>query len=116
MAYGSLINAISGSNPELLPEVGMGATQLFWTDRVASTVIEVSASGKSVTVQRDKAIRTDDHGMSDAQSYRYEPNPEGGTAVYTKRKNGQWIRKGDPLQGGQRLGLGYRNEYRDYSF
>ena len=116
MAYGSLINAYSGTKAGLVPEVGMGATQLFWTDRVASTVIEVSASGKSVTVQRDKAIRTDDFGMSDAQSYRYEPNPEGGTAVYTLRKNGQWIRKGDPLRGGQRLGLGYRSHYYDYSF
>lgn len=116
MAYGSLINAYSGTKAGLEPEVGMGATELFWTDRVAGTVIEVSANGKSVTVQRDKAIRTDDHGMSDAQSYRYEPNPEGRTAVYTKRKNGQWIRKGDPLRGGQRLGLGYRRHYHDYSF
>ena len=116
MAYGSLINAISGSNPDLIPEVGMGATILYWTDRRAATVIEVSKSGKQITVQYDKATRTDDHGMSDAQSYSYERNPNGATRVFTKRKNGQWIAKGDPLRGGQRLGLGYRKEYYDFSF
>lgn len=116
MAYGSLINAISGSNPDLIPEVGMGATILYWTDRRAATVIAVSASGREITVQYDTAIRTDDNGMSDSQSYRYEPNPAGATRVFTKRKNGQWIAKGEPLKGGQRLGLGYRREYYDFSF
>jgi hypothetical protein len=115
MAYGSLINAISGSNPELVPEVGMGATVLYWTDRRAATVIEVSASGRQITVQYDKATRTDNHGMSDAQSYEYEADPNGATRVFTKRKNGQWIAKGDSLRG-QRLGLGYRRHYYDYSF
>lgn len=116
MAYGSLINMISGSDPQLAPEVGMGATILMWSDRKAATVIAVSKSGKSLTVQYDKAIRTDSYGMSDAQSYRYERNPEGATAEYTKRKNGQWVRKGDPVKGGQRLGLGYRDHHYDYSF
>jgi hypothetical protein len=116
MAYGSLINAYSGTKVGLVPEVGMGATELFWTDRHAATVIEVSASGKSIKVQSDKAIRTDNQGMSDAQSYRYEPNPNGAISVYTLRKNGQWVLKGDPLRGGQRLGLGYRRHYHDYSF
>jgi hypothetical protein len=113
MAYGSLINAISGSNPELLPEVGQGATVLYWTDRRAATVIEVSPNGKTITVQFDRATSDGPFG---SQDWEYEADPNGATRVFTKRKNGQWVLKGDPLKGGQRLGLGYRNHYYDYSF
>jgi hypothetical protein len=111
--YGSLINMISGSNPELKPEVGMGATILMWTDRRAATVIEVSKSGKKVTVQFDKATS---QGSFGSQDWKLEPDPNGSTREYTKRKNGQWVAAGDSMRGGQRLGLGYRDHYFDYSF
>lgn len=116
MAYGSLINSISGTDPNYVPKVGDGATMLFWTDRKAGTVISVSKSGKRIEVQQDKAIRTDSYGMSDSQSYRYEADPNGTVRAFTKRKNGQFIREGDSMRGGQRVAIGYRNEYFDYSF
>jgi hypothetical protein len=96
----------------------------------------VSKSGKSLVFQRDKAIRqlrgkdasvaiaeaevdgTSNtlHVMSDSQSYRYEPNPEASKRVYTLRKNGRWVAEFDNMRNGTCLGIGFREEYYDYSF
>lgn len=114
---GSLINLVSGDARYPQPEVGMGATILMWTDRHAATVTKVSASRKQVTVQEDKATRTDNLGMTDSgQEYTFEPNPDAPERVYTLRKNGAWVRQGEPLRGGQRLAIGHRDHYYDFSF
>lgn len=94
----------------------MGATVLYWTDRRAATIVWVSPSGKSLKIRGDKAIRTDSYGMSDAQSYRYEPQPDAPEVEYTLRKDGRWIRKGQPMRGSASLLIGVRDEYYDYSF
>lgn len=94
------------------PEVGDGVTMCFYTDRHACTVI--SRTAKTVTVQRDKARRVDENGMSDAQQYEYERDPHGATYVFSLRKNGTWRQRGDSERG-SRLVLG-RREYYDYSF
>lgn len=109
MQHGSLINQLSGTDPALVPTVGMGATHLMYSDRAAYTVIAVSASGKTVTVQRDKATRTDMNGMSECQTYTFEPDPQGSTYVLRLTKRG-WAHKGS------RFALGYRSEYHDFSF
>lgn len=102
---------MEGSN--LKPEIGMGCTLLYFTDRYAATIINVSKSGKAVTVQEDKAIRTDKNGMSDSQSYRYERNPKGRTYSFSLRKDGTWkMRKSNHPT----LHIGSRNHYHDYSF
>lgn len=42
MQYGSLNNLmLTGTKGQPTPEVGMGATQLGWTDRHAYTIVEV---------------------------------------------------------------------------
>lgn len=111
---GSLHNMlISGSRMDV-PQVGMGATILYWTDRHACTITEVSKSGKFVRVVEDKAIRTDSNGMSDCQSYRYEPG-EGSPRTFTLRKNGAWVEQGSSMRG-TRLAIGARRHYYDYSF
>lgn len=101
------------------PVAGMGATELFYSDRKAATVavVENDSKGfaKRIGIVRDNAIRTDSYGMSDCQSYRYEPG-DGGTIFYTKRKTGQWIREGDPMRGGRVLKIGVRDHHHDYSF
>lgn len=93
-------------------KVGRGVTIVHWSDRWACTVIEATA--KTVTVQRDKAIRTDDHGMSDSQSYRYEPDPDGSVRKFSLRKTGKFVQVGDSING-TRLVRG-RSEHYDYSF
>ena len=115
MTTGSFINNLMQDSQQPVPAVGMGATQLSWTDRKAATIIEVSKSGKKVMVQQDKATRKDTNGMSDSQSYVYRRNPNGYTEEYSLRKNGRWVRVGDDLNGSSLL-IGYREEYYDYSF
>jgi hypothetical protein len=107
---GSLVNHLSSSaGRDLVPVVGMGATQLMYTDRIAYTVIWVSKSGKTIKVQEDHAERTDKNGMSECQTYEHKPNLKG--EVYTVRltKRG-WSSKS------RRFALGYRSTYHDYSF
>lgn len=113
---GSLMNLLmSGPKGQPVPEVGMGATILGWTDRHACTIVEVSASKRSVKIQRDIATRTDDNGMSDSQSYSYEPDTEARVQEFTLRKNGAYVEKGASIRE-SRLRLGERDEYYDFSF
>lgn len=102
------------------PEVGMGMTEYLYSDQHAYTVVEL-VSDSTIRVQRDKATRTDSNGMSDCQSYKYEPNSEGGIATLTLRRTkrhpeGVWARKGESVKKGGRWTLNRREEYHDYSF
>jgi hypothetical protein len=115
MYTNSMTNLIMGGGRQPQPTVGMGATILHWTDRTACTIVHVSANGRFIKVQADKATRTDGHGMSDAQSYSYERDPSGALSDFSLRKNGKWIRVGDSMKG-QRLSIGERCQYYDYSF
>lgn len=104
------------------PEVGMGATVLCWSDRQAATVISVEKN--IVTVQHDTATRTDSNGMSEDQSYSYEPNPNGRvqyfriskdgkfTEVSKNAETGRWNKQGSSAG----LILGLRQKYYDFSF
>lgn len=104
---GSLINHVMAKE-SLKPEIGMGATILCWTDRHAATIIKITP--KSVTVQRDKATRTDKNGMSENQDYTYERNENGAIEIFRLTKRG-WRNKS-----GEGLRIGTRREYYDYSF
>lgn len=117
---GSLFNELYGNMAGLDPVVGMGATRLQWTDRTAGTIIAVlpAKHGQLATVvfQEDKATRIDANGMSDSQAYSYAPWEEGPVTKYTLRKDGSWVRLGDRLKNGERLLVGARKHYHDFSF
>lgn len=113
---GSLINTLMENAHEVTPEVGMGATILLWSDRHAATIVGIERKGKKLLVQRDKAIRTDKLGMSDAQAYTYERDEDADTEAFTLRKNGKWVREGTGMKSGTKLAIGYRSEYYDFSF
>jgi hypothetical protein len=104
---GSLMNHVM-SRSEAVPEVGMGATILCWTDRTAGTIIKVTPT--QVHVQRDIATRIDHNGMSESQEYRYESDPNGIVEVFRMTKKGyrNLSRNG--------LLIGSRQAYYDYSF
>lgn len=118
---GSLINHIYSrhANPE--PAVGMGATICMWSDRHAVTIVEV-AKGYIVT-QTDNVKRIDNNGMSESQSYEYTPNPEGSLQYWKLDKKGKY-RVAYKNENGRlvfashssHLGIGYREEYYDFSF
>lgn len=116
MRTGSLVNLVTTDGKQADPKVGDGATICGWTDRHAATIVEVSKSGKAVAVQYDHAKRTDANGMSESQTYEYSANPEGRKEVYTLRKNGAWVKQGEPLKDGGRISIGARNSYYDFSF
>lgn len=115
--HGSLQNLLMGrtaSQTEVIPTVGMGATEVCWSDRHAFTVVEVM-SPKRIKVRADKATRTDSNGMSDAQQYEFTPDPQGRERILTLRPNGKWVPVGESQKAPGFL-LGVRSEYHDYSF
>lgn len=105
------INQFYPTGKEVVPEVGMGCTEILWSDRHAFTVIEVTKSRDGVIrrckVQADKAIRTDNNGMSDCQSYRFERDPNGGILELKLTKKG-WNHKGT------KFSMGTRDEHYDF--
>lgn len=103
-------------NKQPSPEVGMGATIAYWCDRHAATIIAVSASKREITIQRDKATRTDHNGLSESQEYSFERDPEGPTYVATLRPNGRYVLKGEPMKNGTRVSVGHRSEFYNPSY
>lgn len=101
---------LSGTKGQPVPEVGMGATILMWTDRKACTIVKVTPT--QIHVQEDKAIRTDNNGMSECQSYRYESDTTAPVRIFRLTKSGAYRdgRKGPQLR------IGERSAYHDYSF
>ncbi|VVB50620.1 Uncharacterised protein [uncultured archaeon] len=93
------------------PEVGMGATKLYFTDRAAYTIVRVSPSGKTFWMKRDKATRTDTNGMSESQTYSYESLPDIMPEEAVRLcQDGQW------RSVGMKVLVSARREYHDYSF
>lgn len=120
--FGNLMNRIAETVKPLVPEVGMGATILMYSDRHAATVIEIldvrmiSKQPTKIIVQQDRAIRTDSNGQSEAQEYRFEPDANGRKYTFTLRKNGTYVEAGASMRNGTIVRLGERDSYHDYSF
>jgi hypothetical protein len=113
------MNHLMSRSSEPEPVVGMGCTELMWTDRHAGTIVEVSANGRELVMQQDiatRVLREGEHVMSDGQTYSYAPNPNATRVRYTKRSNGAWVEAGKKIKEGRRLLVGNRQEYFDYSF
>jgi len=98
-----------------VPKVGDGATQGVGSDRYPFTIVEV-CSERKIVVQPDNAVRTDNNGFSESQTYEYSPMPDAAKIVVTRRKDGCWRRKGEPLTSRQTFALGHREKYQDPSF
>ena len=111
---GSLVNHLYARNGcAIVPNVGDGATICLWTDRHACTI--VSVNGKRIGVKRDRASRIDSNGLSDAQDYSYHRDHNAPVQWFSWReKRREWIEVG--TSNGNRLSLGKRKEYHDFSF
>lgn len=110
MEFGSLNNMLMANSKPAAPKVGDGATILGWTDRHPATVVWVSPSGKTLHIQEDDAVRTDKNGMSECQSYLFTPNPKAPVQVVRLTPKGWKIVKGN------RVLVGQRGKYHDFSF
>lgn len=107
---GSMMNAIGMNTASKAPEIGDGVTILHWTDRTAATVVWVSKTGKTVHIQEDNAKRTDSNGMSECQTYEFTRNTD---AVVM---HARLTPKGWKIVKGNRILIGRRDAYYDYSF
>ena len=114
--FGSLQNRINENSRMPAPKVGDAATITLWSDRHAATITRVNKSGRLIWVQHDKVRRTDRNGQSESQSYEYERDPNGRIDIFTLRKNGRWVQRGEGLHNGTGLLIGHREEYRDPCF
>jgi hypothetical protein len=124
MPYGSFHNLLAGNSKSLTEiEIGMGATQIGWSDRYAYTVvgIETYKTGKkagqvkAVIATRDIAKRKDSNGYySESQDYDFTTNPNAKQERYTLRKDGRYMREGATNSGV--LLVGARMEYYDPHF
>jgi hypothetical protein len=94
------------------PSVGDAATIAYHSDCDPATVIHVLSNGRRIVLQKDKATRIDNNGMSECQIYEYEPDPDGTILVASLRKDGNY-----KLIGGKtRVHVGSRRKFHDYSF
>jgi len=110
--HGSLQNAIADQTRSLKPTVGIGVTEIMFSDRHPYTLIEV-ISPKRIKVQADTATRADDNGYSESQEYNYAPNPNGEIITLFLNKWGRWKQAGQ-AQGSTFL-IGVREEYYDFT-
>lgn len=97
----------------LMPEVGMGATEILWSDRRAKTVVEVINFNKIVV--RENEVECLDYY---AGNYKIlDELSKMPSEIFTRRKSGRWVEMGQPDKyGSVYLILGYRAHYIDPSF
>jgi hypothetical protein len=88
--------------------IGLGVTILGWTDRHPGTIVKVTP--RTITVQRDIAVRLDKNGMSANQEYAFQQDPKAVTEVFRLTKKGWRNTSGNGLL------IGIRGAYYDYSF
>jgi hypothetical protein len=101
-------------------------TFLSWTDRSAGTIVRVHTKDGEATMfdcREDKAIRTDSNGMSECQSYRFEPDHAAPVKRYKRDRKGRWrhVMLNQNMvwafvEPKQCVRLGERDYYHDFSF
>lgn len=88
----------------------IGGTLCYHSDRHPITLTGFSASGKVLYFRHDDAVREDNNGMSDEQTYIITQDPEAPICKAYRRKDGNYY------HGGTRIAIGYRRRYYDFSF
>ena len=91
---GGFFNQLMSHNASV-PVVGEGATELMYSDRHAYEVLEVNEKEKTCVIQRYAPERTDNLGMSDSQSYKYEKLTGSPMKLYWKY--GAWRTKSEMI-------------------
>ncbi len=86
--FGSISNMMKARTPNIIPVVGMGVTELLWSDRNPYEVIEVK-DATHIIIRALSAERIDHNGMSEIQEYRFSSNLNGIKKPLVFR-NGRW--------------------------
>jgi hypothetical protein len=111
--YANMVNGMP------TPAVGLGATELWWSDRHACTItaVYVAKSGKrkgqitSFKMTHDREIWDLSGGEGSEKVRSYETVIGAGEVVVKLRKDGRW-----KSMGGQYVSVGFRDSYRDPHF
>lgn len=115
MRYSNVVNTIIDAHKNAEPIIGMGVTEMCYSDRHAYTIISI-ISHREIIIQHDKAERLDPKGMADCQHYEYSRDKTGEMVTITKRNDNKWYTKGKPMRYSNRFIIGIRDKYHDFSF
>ena len=100
--------------PQTVPRVGEGVTYSIGTDRYPATIIAVSKSGKTITIQDDKSNVISGSTQDGSAEWRFEENPDGRVQRATLRADGRYRLSG--WKRGGNVSLGGRSCYVDPHF
>ena len=112
--YGSLQNRLD-ERVNKKPEVGMGVTEYYFSDRKPWEIIAVKDE-RHITVRELDAKRIDHNHMSECQEYEYYSNEANRTAELFLTKQGVWRQRYGRSLGCNAFGIGHAEKYYDYSF
>lgn len=79
----------------IMPEVGMGATEILWSDRKANTITRVISPDK-IAVKHNKTRCKDFF----ADEYEILDELYGDEDIYTRRRSGRWVMEGQADEDG----------------
>lgn len=111
---GSLQNRLSEHMIPPEPEVGMGCTELLYSDRHAYEIIEVKDARHCKARALDCKMKPGTDWLD--QDYEYSSNPKNPVVNLFKTCRGYWVERYSNGSYGSRFRLGVAEEYRDPSF
>lgn len=113
--YGNIMNRLAENSKSPDPVVGMGATELMWSDRHPYEIISVKDARHCDVRELDHALVPGSDWLSG--NYTYSSNPEGIVKHLFKKSNGIWVERiGESRREGSKFALGYAEYYLDPSF
>ena len=90
--YGSSQNRLEEQSVGAKPEIGMGVTEMMYSDRAPYEIIAIK-DDRHITVRAMGYKRIDNNGFSEIQEYEYDSNPNGYVCDLFKTKRGVWVRR-----------------------
>lgn len=109
--YGSAQNRILENARPATPVVGMGATEILWSDRHGYEIIAVKDERHCTARRLKRTIIGDWY----AQNWRLESDENGYTVELFKTKEGRWVERRGRAYGNKFI-IGWADEYEDPSF
>ena len=110
---GNTVNFFSNlmqSDTRTEPKVGMKCCEIYYTDRRVCTITAITKN--TVTVMRNEVKTLDYYGCK----YKILDNLVGKPVVFSKRKNGKYVRKGEAMHNGVGLAINCDRHYVDPHF
>ena len=111
--YGSVQNRLmEGMSGQPDPVVGMGCTEVLWSDRHPYEVIEV----KDARHCKARAMGCKCVGGAYSNEWELFSDENGHVINLFRKKNGQWVERYPDRSYGNRFVMGFAEKYYDYEF